>query len=272
MTSARDRHRSDAARSPRGRSVPGHHPAVRARARGLRPAGVTFVRRDAARSWRSTTTRSNAPSTTWWPDSRVAITDLIETFHRHADELSDRLDPDCELSAHAPPPSRRHVHQRVRHRGRRPVQPQHGGASRPVRRGGGCVRVVMSVRGIGEGHRSSIGFRTGSVDAEGDVIFDARAAIRHRRADRTRHLLDAAVFRGELRRLRGGGERRRLRLEPARARSSREVELESLAQPARTPVATRPQASRIISLIREHRRAHLRRPSSTSTRRSASGC
>ena len=30
----------------------------------------------------------------------------------------------------------------------------------------------MSVRGIGEGHRSSIGFRTGVVDGAGDVTID----------------------------------------------------------------------------------------------------
>ena len=32
---------------------------------------------------------------------------------------------------------------------------------------------VMSVRGIGEGHRSSIGFRTGAVGADGEVSMDA---------------------------------------------------------------------------------------------------
>jgi len=37
----------------------------------------------------------------------------------------------------------------------------------------GSVRFVMSVRGIGEGHRSSIGFRTGIVDAAGEIVIDA---------------------------------------------------------------------------------------------------
>ena len=36
----------------------------------------------------------------------------------------------------------------------------------------GSLRFVMSVRGIGEGHRSSIGFRTGVVDAAGGVTID----------------------------------------------------------------------------------------------------
>jgi predicted GH43/DUF377 family glycosyl hydrolase len=36
----------------------------------------------------------------------------------------------------------------------------------------GALRFVMSVRGIGEGHRSSIGFRTGTVAAGGEVTID----------------------------------------------------------------------------------------------------
>lgn len=37
----------------------------------------------------------------------------------------------------------------------------------------GAVRFVMSVRGIGEGHRSSVGFRTGVLDADGSILLDA---------------------------------------------------------------------------------------------------
>ena len=36
----------------------------------------------------------------------------------------------------------------------------------------GSLRFVMSVRGVGEGHRSSIGFRTGIVNSAGDVCID----------------------------------------------------------------------------------------------------
>lgn len=42
----------------------------------------------------------------------------------------------------------------------------------PVQDAGADARFVMSVRGIGEGHRSSIGFRTGTVTASGDVTVD----------------------------------------------------------------------------------------------------
>ena len=63
----------------------------------------------------------------------------------------------------------------------------------------------MSVRGIGEGHRSSIGFRTGVVDAEGGVTVDAPARFATVGTVGST-LLDAAVFRSELARLRDAGE------------------------------------------------------------------
>lgn len=41
----------------------------------------------------------------------------------------------------------------------------------------GDVAFVLSVRGIGEGHRSSIGFRTGAISASGTVTVDAPGAL-----------------------------------------------------------------------------------------------
>lgn len=41
----------------------------------------------------------------------------------------------------------------------------------------GSVRFVMSVRGVGEGHISSIGLRTGTVDADDEVRFDEPGAL-----------------------------------------------------------------------------------------------
>ncbi len=59
------------------------------------------------------------------------------------------------------------------------------------------IRVVMSVRGIGEGHRSSIGFRTGVVSGSGALTFDPGPdfATTGRRDETAQH---AVVFRGEL--------------------------------------------------------------------------
>ena len=55
----------------------------------------------------------------------------------------------------------------------------------------------MSVRGIGEGHRSTIGFRTGVVDAAGRATVDEPAPFASTGRIETT-LLDAAVFRAEL--------------------------------------------------------------------------
>ena len=43
----------------------------------------------------------------------------------------------------------------------------------------GSARFVMSVRGIGEGHRSSIGFRTGTIGPDGSVDLDATERVRN---------------------------------------------------------------------------------------------
>ncbi len=98
--------------------------------------------------------------------------DLVATFSSHADRLSDRLPPDAELSqerwlllgatftheyaleaASLCNPS---------------LVPDPDQAGAPP----GALRVVMSVRGIGEGHLSTIGFRTGVVTADGEVDLD----------------------------------------------------------------------------------------------------
>ena len=47
----------------------------------------------------------------------------------------------------------------------------------------GSLRFVMSVRAIGEGHRSSIEFRTGVVDGQAKVDFDGRTKVRDQRND-----------------------------------------------------------------------------------------
>lgn len=49
----------------------------------------------------------------------------------------------------------------------------------PVQRPGGGTAFVLSVRGIGEGHRSSIGFRTGEISATGTVTLDVAGGLPH---------------------------------------------------------------------------------------------
>ena len=57
----------------------------------------------------------------------------------------------------------------------------------------GDVRFVMSVRAIGEGHNSSIGFRTGTITASADVEFDPAPAFATK-GRRDEALLEARGF------------------------------------------------------------------------------
>jgi predicted GH43/DUF377 family glycosyl hydrolase len=175
--------------------------------------------------------------------------DLHNTFDRHADELSDRLDPECTLS-----PTRRQLlgaaftseyaiegaalcnPSMVRHPDQSNTSVDH-------------VRFLMSVRGIGEGHRSSIGFRTGLIDRDGNVCFNPspRFASTGRTEEAT---LSASAFRGELRRLRGGGDDADYVLNRLGMRFTA-AELENRLNLLERQLATRKQAKRIIALIRK---------------------
>ncbi len=130
---------------------------------------------------------------------------LTETFLRHADELSERLEPERQLSltrrlllgatftseyavegaALCNPSMVMHPHQRGI--------------------GSGSVRFVMSARAIGEGHSSSIGFRTGIITGSGDIELDPRPTFATK-GRRYEAMFEAEVFKAELRRLRGGGD------------------------------------------------------------------
>jgi len=61
----------------------------------------------------------------------------------------------------------------------------------------GSAPFVLSTRGVGEGHRSSIGFRTGAVSATGEIRMD-RAAPYPTAGDVTPALHDRAVFHAKL--------------------------------------------------------------------------
>lgn len=130
---------------------------------------------------------------------------LTETFLRHADELSDRLDPELQLS-----PTRRlllgatftseyAIEGAALCNPSMVVHPDQTGTDP------GTVRFVMSVRAIGEGHCSSIGFRTGTLTGSGDLTFDPPPVFASTGLQETT-LLDAEAFRGELRRVHGGGD------------------------------------------------------------------
>jgi predicted GH43/DUF377 family glycosyl hydrolase len=98
--------------------------------------------------------------------------DLASTFSHHADRIANRLDPDADLSADRwllLGATFTHEYSIEAASLCNPSIVEHPDqSSAPV----GSLRFAMSVRGIGEGHRSSIGFRTGIVGANGQVVVD----------------------------------------------------------------------------------------------------
>ncbi len=123
--------------------------------------------------------------------------DLKGTFRRHANELADRLDPDRELTEARMLLLGATFTNEYAVEGAALCNPSIVAHPDQADTAAGSLRFVMSVRGIGEGHRSSIGFRSGVVDSAGNATVDDPAPFASTgRVDPT--LLDAAVFRAEL--------------------------------------------------------------------------
>ena len=131
--------------------------------------------------------------------------DLAGTLRRHAHELADRLDPGRELSEARKLLLGATFTSEYAFEAAALCNPSI--VAHPDQAGtvAGSLRFVMSVRGIGEGHRSSIGFRTGVIDAAGRVTIDDPAPFATAGATKPA-LLDAAVFRSELARVDDDGE------------------------------------------------------------------
>jgi predicted GH43/DUF377 family glycosyl hydrolase len=119
---------------------------------------------------------------------------LDEVFHANAERLIPLLDPEGRLD----PARRRLLGAYFTHEysveGAALANPSI--VPHPQQSEQGCTRFVMSVRCIGEGHRSAIGFRTGKVTTSGDVSVDppsryvtpapGGAGVHHRRVFHTR--------------------------------------------------------------------------------------
>ncbi|TDK84966.1 glycoside hydrolase family 130 protein [Mycolicibacterium mucogenicum] len=131
--------------------------------------------------------------------------DLAGTFRRNARELADRLKPGFAVSdarmllLGATFTSEFAIEGAALCNPSIVAHPDQTGVA------AGSLRFVMSVRGIGEGHRSSIGFRTGTVDHAGCVAIDDVGPFATV-GTVVPTLLDAAVFRSELARLDDAGE------------------------------------------------------------------
>jgi len=106
----------------------------------------------------------------------------------------------------------------------------------------------MSVRGIGEGHRSSIGFRTGVIDAAGRAAVDDPTPFATVGAVMPT-LLDAGVFRSELARLDDAGEAADYILDALGDQFTR-ADLTEQLDKLQTHLSTRGHAPQTMSLIR----------------------
>ncbi len=173
---------------------------------------------------------------------------LTDTFRQHADELSDRLSPERRLS-----PARRlllgatftseyAIEGAALCNPSMVIHPDQAGLS------AGDIRFVMSVRAVGEGHTSSIGFRTGTVTSSAEVEFDAPPTFATT-GQREEATLEAEVFKAELRRLRASVDDVDYvlcRLGPQFTLAGLEVQLNRLEKQG----ATRKQARRTIGQIR----------------------
>jgi hypothetical protein len=174
--------------------------------------------------------------------------DLAGTFRRHASELADRLNPGKELSdarkllLGAAFTSEYAIEGAALCNPGIVTHPDQGGTV------AGSLRFVMSVRGIGEGHRSSIGFRTGVIDAAGHATIDDPAPFATAGAPKPAPL-DAAVFRSELTRLDDAGEAADYVLDRLGQSFTRAALDQQLAQ-LQAHLSTRGHAEQTISAFR----------------------
>ncbi len=174
--------------------------------------------------------------------------DLVGTFRRHARELADRLDPGMELSEARKLLLGATFTSEYAIEGAALCNPSI--VAHPDQAGtvAGSLRFVMSVRGIGEGHRSSIGFRTGVIDAAGGITIDDPAPFATLGAAEPA-LLDAAVFRSELARVDDAGEAADYVLDGLGERFAQAALDQQLAR-LQTSLSTRRHAQETISLLR----------------------
>jgi len=174
--------------------------------------------------------------------------DLVGTFRSHARELADRLSPSHQLSdarmllLGATFTNEYAIEGAALCNPSVVAHPDQGDVAT------GSLRFVMSVRGIGEGHRSSIGFRTGVVDAMGQATIDEPTA--YATTGRVSGaLLDAEVFRTELAAAGNRGEAANYVLDALGDRFTRS-DLDERLDALRANLSTRGHGADTITLIR----------------------
>jgi hypothetical protein len=174
--------------------------------------------------------------------------DLVGTFRTHAHEVADRLDPARDLSESRMLLLGAVFTNEYAIEGAALCNPSMVAHPDQTGTSAGSLRFVMSVRGIGEGHRSTIGFRTGFVDGAGSIAFDDPGPFASV-GEVVPTLLDGAVMRRELGRLHGGGEAADYVLDALGDQFTR-ADLDEQLDKLQTHRRTRGHATATISLIR----------------------
>lgn len=174
--------------------------------------------------------------------------DLAGTFSRHFREVADRLDPETKVSDARMSLLGATFTSEYAIEGAALCNPSIVAHPDQSAMPEGSLRFVMSVRGIGEGHRSSIGFRTGVVDAAGVVTIDEVAPFATV-GTAAPALLDAAVFRMELARLHDSGEAADYVLDALGERFTR-ADLDERLDQLQTHRSTRGRAAETMRLMR----------------------
>lgn len=175
--------------------------------------------------------------------------DLIGTLRRHADELADRLDPNREINEERMLLLGATFTNEYAIEGAALCNPSIVAGPDQSDTAPGSLRFVMSVRGIGEGHRSTIGFRTGVVDSAGQATVDEPAPFASTGRIETT-LLGAAVFRTELDTQGLGGEAADYVFDALGDLFTR-FELDERLDSLRAHLSTRGQAEDTIAAIRD---------------------
>ena len=173
--------------------------------------------------------------------------DLVGIFRRHAGELADRLNPDTEVSEERMLLLGSAFTSEYAIEGAALCNPSM--VAHPDQTGlhPGSLRYIMSVRGIGEGHRSSIGFRTGVICETGVPSLEPCAPFATV-GTTSPGLLEADTFRVELARLGDAGEAAAYVLDALEQRFTRE-ELEHQLAALQTHLSTRGRAEETIAEI-----------------------
>ncbi len=174
--------------------------------------------------------------------------DLRGTFRRHASELTDRLDSTREFTESRMLLLGATFTNEAAVEGAALCNPSI--VAHPDQTGvpTGGLRFVMSVRAIGEGHRSTIGFRTGVVDASGHAsIDDPNRFASTGRVGPTR--LDATALRAELRARDLAGEAADYVLSGLDERFT-QVELDQRIDTLRAHLSTRSRGEDTLAAIR----------------------